>query len=62
MTDARVDNPARGDWARCAPLVVTQPVFPGPGGMVSQHAYGYESSSRRHQATAFAKGNHGHSS
>jgi hypothetical protein len=29
MTDARVDDPARGDWARCAPLVATQPVFPG---------------------------------
>jgi hypothetical protein len=32
MTDARVDDPARGDWARCAPLVATQPAFPGPGG------------------------------
>ena len=32
MTDARVDDPARGDWARCAPLVATQPVFPGPWG------------------------------
>jgi hypothetical protein len=32
MTDARVDDPARGNWARCAPLVATPPVFPGPGG------------------------------
>jgi hypothetical protein len=29
MTDARVNDPARGDWARCAPLVATHPVFPG---------------------------------
>jgi hypothetical protein len=31
MTDARVNDPARGDWARCTPLVATPPVFPGPG-------------------------------
>jgi hypothetical protein len=40
MTDARVHDPARGDWARCAPLVATQPVSPRQGGMVTQHAYG----------------------
>jgi hypothetical protein len=32
MTDASVDDPARGEGARCAPLVAAQPVFPGPGG------------------------------
>jgi hypothetical protein len=47
MTDARVDDPARGDWARCAPLVATQPVFPGQGGMVSQHAYRNQANEKR---------------
>jgi hypothetical protein len=32
VTDAHVDDPARGDGATCAPLVATRPVFPGPGG------------------------------
>jgi hypothetical protein len=39
MTNARVHDPARGDCARCAPLVAMRPELPRPGGMVSPHAY-----------------------
>jgi hypothetical protein len=39
MTDARVHDPAQGERAEWAPPMATPPVFPGPGGMVLQHAY-----------------------